>query len=122
MNFIQGITILLVFQLTGEVVCQLSGLPIPGPVAGMVFLFGWLCISKKGTPHSVQSAATAILSHLSLLFIPAGVGVMVYFDLIAREWFAIVATLVISTTLTMFVSAFVMSRSRRFFMRRGLKK
>jgi len=122
MNFVQGITILLIFQLVGEIITKISGLPIPGPVTGMVLLFAWMCVSKKGVPHSVHSASTALLSHLSLLFIPAGVGVMVYFDLLAREWFAIVVTLVLSTLLTMFVSAFVMSRSRRFFMRRSHKK
>ena len=39
MKFLNGVTLLLVYQLTGEILVRLLGLPIPGPVLGMVMLY-----------------------------------------------------------------------------------
>ena len=39
MQFLNGITLLLVYQLIGEITVRLLGVPIPGPVLGMVMLF-----------------------------------------------------------------------------------
>jgi holin-like protein len=100
MAFINGITLLLAYQLLGELVVKLLKLPIPGPVAGMLFLFITLLLRRNLLAH-LQQPATHILSHLSLLFIPAGVGIMVYVNLVAAQWQAIVITLVISSLLTM---------------------
>jgi len=113
MPFLTGITILLIYQLVGEICVRLFELPIPGPVLGMALLFGTLLVVGK-TPPTVESASSTILSHLSLLFVPAGVGMMVYADRIAEEWLPIVLVLVFSTLTTMVVTAFVM----QFLMRR----
>ena len=71
---IAALTILLLFQLAGEVLVQLSGLPVPGPVIGMVLLF--LALALRGSvSEDLRNTSQTLLSHLSLLFVPAGVGV-----------------------------------------------
>lgn len=103
---LSSITVLLLCQLAGEVIARLSGLPIPGPVIGMLLLFIGLLI-RRGVPEHLEKTGTTLLSHLSLLFIPAGVGVMVHLKLIAGEWLPIAAALVVSTALTIAVTGLV---------------
>ncbi len=107
MQFINGITILLFYQLIGEITVRWLGLPVPGPVLGMLMLFITLVIRNR-TPDSLNEASTVLLSHLSLLFIPAGVGMMVHFDRIANEWLSISIALILSTVFTLIASAFIM--------------
>jgi holin-like protein len=61
-------------------------------------------------PDTVAKTTSGLLEHLSLLFVPAGVGVVLYLDLVAAEWQAIVASLVVSTLATILVTAFVMRK------------
>ena len=93
-----GLTWLLVFQCLGEALVHLTGLPVPGPVVGMLLLFVGLR-ARGAIPAALNTAATGLLQHLSLLFVPAGVGVMLHFGRVADEWPAIVAAIVISTVL-----------------------
>lgn len=118
MEFINGITLLLVYELVGEVCTLLLRLPIPGPVLGMMFLFLTL-VGRGRIPHSLELASETLLNHLSLLFVPAGVGVMIHFDRIRQEAVAISLTLLLSTVITMTVTATVMSVTQRLFSRRG---
>ena len=104
-----ALTLLLVCQALGEAIVRLAGLPVPGPVMGMLLLFGWLMF-KGDVPEPVAKTAGGLLEHLSLLFVPAGVGVVLYLDLVAAEWKAILAALVVSTLATIVVTAFVMRK------------
>ncbi|RBP27555.1 holin-like protein [Marinobacter pelagius] len=113
MQFLNGITLLLVYQLVGEVTVRLLGVPIPGPVLGMVMLFITLWI-RGSTPESVETASTGLLSHLSLLFVPAGVGMMAHFSRIADEWLPITLALLLSTIITMVATALVMQLTTRW--------
>lgn len=116
MKFLSGITILLVYQLVGEVTVRLLSLSIPGPVLGMVMLFVTLMMRGK-TPDSLDNASTALLSHLSLLFVPAGVGMMSHFGRIAEEWLPITLALFLSTIITMVATAGVMQMTSRWLAR-----
>lgn len=116
MNFLNGMTLLLVYQLVGEVTVRLLAVPIPGPVLGMVMLFLTLMI-RGHTPEPVENASTALLSHLSLLFVPAGVGMMAHFDRIADEWLPITLALFFSTIITMVATAGIMQLTTRWFAR-----
>lgn len=113
MSFLTGITLLLVYQLIGEVTVRLLGLPIPGPVLGMMLLFITLLL-RGHTPESLGTASGALLSHLSLLFVPAGVGMMVHFDRIASEWLPITIALFFSTLITMMATAAIMQFASRW--------
>jgi holin-like protein len=107
-----AITILLLFQLAGEVLAQVFSLPVPGPVIGLALLLTTLVL-RGSTPHEVQRTANGILGHLSILFIPGGVGVMLYLPRLADEWLPIVASLVLSTVLTLTVTALVLRATQR---------
>jgi holin-like protein len=102
--FLAGATWLLLFQCAGEVVSHLLGLPVPGPVVGMLLLFIALR-ARNRVPDSIGVAADALAKHLSLLFVPAGVGVMMYFERLAGEWLPIVVALLVSTMVAMAAAA-----------------
>lgn len=103
---IHTFTLLLLFQLAGEMLVRLFGLPIPGPVIGMVLLFVTL-LCRDHVGHELRANAAAFLQHMSLLFVPAGVGVMVHVSRVAKEWLPITASLVLSTFAGMAVTAWV---------------
>lgn len=104
--------ILLACQLAGELLVHLAGLPLPGPVAGLLLLLG-LCLARGRAPGSLDRTAPALLAHLSLLFVPAGVGVMLHGPTIAAEWPALLASLLLSTRLAIAVTAALLSRLLR---------
>lgn len=103
------LALLLVCQLTGEVIVRMTHLPIPGPVIGMGLLFLGLVIRGK-TPPILEETANRLLSHLSLLFVPAGVGIMMHLGLIGANWLSIGVALLISTAVTIAVSGWLMQR------------
>jgi putative effector of murein hydrolase LrgA (UPF0299 family) len=117
-NFLNGITLLLVYQLVGEVSTRLLNLPIPGPVIGMLLLFFSLLL-RDGLAQVIEPAASGLLSHLSLLFVPAGVGVMVHFGRIGEQWLPITAALLVGTLITLAITALVMLGVQRLLHRRA---
>ena len=110
--FLAGCTWLLVFQCIGEAVVRLARVPIPGPVAGMALLFGALAL-RGSIPEALADAADSLAKHLSLLFVPAGVGVMLYVRQIAAEWMPIAVAIAVSTVLAIAVTALVFQRLAR---------
>jgi len=103
-SFLAGFTWLLVFQCAGEALVRLAGWPIPGPVAGMALLFAALLLRKQA-PDAMTVAAGGLGQHLSLLFVPAGVGVMMYIGQVTDEWLPILAAVVVSTVLAIAATA-----------------
>ena len=101
------VTVLLVYQLAGEVISRALDWPLPGPVIGMALLFLTL-VAKGGLPEKLKVTAEGLLKHLSLLFVPAGVGVMMHLHLLREEWQAVSVALVVSTVATIAVTALVM--------------
>lgn len=104
---LEALTLILVCQLIGEVSVLATGLPVPGPVVGMLVLLGWLLV-RGGVPDAVGRTADALLAHLSLLFVPAGVGVLVHWERMRGQWAAIAAALVLGTLITLAVTALTM--------------
>jgi holin-like protein len=101
---LQSLTLLLLFQLIGEVISQALELPIPGPVVGMVLLF--IALTQRWMrSEQMRDSAQNLLQHLSLLFVPAGVGVMLHAQRVAEEWVPIVVALVASTVLAIAAAA-----------------
>ncbi len=104
---LSALTQLLVFQLVGEVVARWLALPVPGPVLGMLFLF--IALAVRGGPgQELQSTSQNLLQHLSLLFVPAGAGIMVHLHRVSDEWLPLLLSLLISTAATLVVTALVM--------------
>lgn len=101
---IAALATLLGFQLIGEAIVYALGWPIPGPVLGMALLLATLAI-WRGLLDLLRPTALALLTHLSLLFVPAGVGVLVHARRIESEGVAIMVAIVVSTVLAMIVTA-----------------
>lgn len=97
-------SVLFLFQAIGELLSRYSPVPIPGPVLGMVALFICLLFSPR-LLLKIEKASMDFLQHLSLLFVPAGVGIMVSQAQIGSAWMAIVVSMVVSTVVTMVVVA-----------------
>jgi holin-like protein len=102
-----AITLLLVYQLLGEVVALYFEIPVPGPVIGFAALFVTL-LARGAVNEELRETANGLLAHLSLLFVPAGVGVMAHLGRLREEWVPIVVALVLSTAITIAVTALVM--------------
>lgn len=104
---INALTLLLVFQLVGEAIARGLQLAVPGPVIGMALLF-FALLWREGPGEDLRRTAGTLLQHLSLLFVPAGTGVMLYFQRIGDEWLAIVVAVVASTLITIAVTAAIL--------------
>lgn len=104
---LRSLAILLLFQCLGEGLVFVLGLPVPGPVAGMVLLFVAL-LSWPRLYALVEETGNELVRHLSLLFVPAGVGVLAAASTIGNQWLAIAAALFGSTLLTLVVTAGVL--------------
>lgn len=104
-------------QWCGELLSRAFALPLPGPVLGMLLLLIFLMLrgaasgrkgdSARAVPAALASVADGLLGHLSILFVPAAVGVMSYFDLLSVHALPAVGALVLSTVLAMAVTGLV---------------
>lgn len=103
---INALAIILVMQLAGEGLARLSGLGVPGPVIGLA-LFAIVLSVMPRLRETVEPVATFLLANLSLLFVPAAVGLIQHLEVFATEWLAISVALGFSTLLTLAVTAIV---------------
>lgn len=116
MDFILGFTLLLIFQLLGEVLVILFQLPVSGPVMGIVLLLIALII-KGSVGKPLNDASTTLIGHLSIMFVPVSVGLMAHYELLMNEWLAITVTLIGSTIIMLVSTALIMSFTSRFFVK-----
>lgn len=101
---IAALAVLFACHLMGDLLARLLALPIPGPVLGLVLLLAWLAWGR-GLPTALPEVATGLLRHLSLLFVPAGVGILVHLDRITTAAVPLALALVGSTLLAMVATA-----------------
>lgn len=118
---VQALTLILLCQLIGEVAVRASGLPVPGPVLGMLLLLGWL-FARGGVSEALGRTADSLLGNLSLLFVPAGVGVLVHWHRVSDEWAAIAAALVLGTLIAMAATALTMAGVQRLMGRSAARR
>jgi holin-like protein len=104
---IAGLVQILLFQGLGELVAKFFLPLIPGPVIGLVLLLAWLKV-RGSVPASVDLVAGAFSQHLGLLFVPAAVGVVMFWPHIRDHALAVIAALVASVVATMAVTALVL--------------
>ncbi|MFL9879697.1 CidA/LrgA family protein [Herbaspirillum rhizosphaerae] len=97
---------LLVFQCLGEGITFALKLPIPGPVVGMLLLFFSL-VAYPPLLEKVEATASELLRHLSLLFVPAGVGIVAAAGQVKGHWLTVILAVAVSTLLTLAVTATV---------------
>jgi holin-like protein len=109
---IASLSLILLCQLAGEVIVRGLGLPMPGPVVGLLFLLLLLLARDRFVAlargplqqDGVENASRGLLAHLSLLFVPAGVGVVQKLDLVAEHGIAVAVVLAISVAVTLLVT------------------
>jgi holin-like protein len=109
---IASLSLILLCQLAGEVIVRGLGLPLPGPVVGLLFLLLLLLARDRFVAlargplqqDGVENASRGLLAHLSLLFVPAGVGVVQKLDLVAEHGIAVAVVLAISVVVTLLVT------------------
>lgn len=112
MSLIIGMCILLGCQFLGEVISRALSLPVPGPVLGMLVLLIGLLI-RGSVPASLRVMGEGLLKYLTLLFVPAGVGLIQHFGLIRQEIWILIATLIASTSVTILVTSQILQRTAR---------
>ncbi len=108
-SILRGFTLLLLLQLAGEALSRGLSLPIAGPIVGFVLALialAWLPPIRV----ALKAAADSILPHLSLLFVPAGVGVVLFLKELAQDGFALTVAIIASTWVGLAVTAWVGER------------
>lgn len=95
---------LFTFQLLGEALVRILGLPLPGALMGMLLLLGAIAALGR-VPEALERTAGGLLQNMMLLFIPAIVGVMLHFERIAREWLPFLAASIGGAAVTLVVTA-----------------
>ncbi|HEY8332366.1 MAG TPA: CidA/LrgA family protein [Tardiphaga sp.] len=123
---IASLSLILLCQLAGEIMVRGLALPVPGPVLGLLLLLVLLLardhfrLLAMGPlrDQGVEAASKGLLAHLSLLFVPAGVGVVQKLDLIAEYGIAVIAILAVSVVITLLVTVGTFLLASRLLARR----
>ena len=108
-----AIAVLFAFQLLGEFLARISGLPLPGALVGTLLLLVGLLFYKR-LPKSLEDTAQVLLQNMMLLFIPVIAGVMLEFGHLRREWLPFVLACVLGAAITFTATALTF----RFFLQR----
>ncbi|MCW2752937.1 MAG: LrgA family protein [Marmoricola sp.] len=111
---LKGLLALLTCQLGGEILVRLSGVHFPGPVVGMLLFLVVLRVCKPAETSGLVTAPSLLLRHLHLLFIPAGVGIVVYLGTIRDNAWPLAAGLWISWLAGFVATALTASALMRF--------
>ena len=116
MKWMKQFGIILLISFVGEILEKWIPLPIPASIYGIILLF--LCLKLNIIPHeAVHETGKVLIEIMPLMFIPAAVGLLETWDVIAPAWLEYVAVTVISTWVVMIVSGrvtqFVIRRKRK---------
>src|SRR6266849_1642257 len=104
---ISGLVQILLFQGVGELIAHFLLSLVPGPVIGLILLLGFLAM-RKGVNASLDEVAITFSQHFGLLFVPAAVGVVMFWPHLKAHAVAVAAALVVSVVLTIAVTALVL--------------
>lgn len=118
---IAGLVILLSFQILGNIAEMYFHIPVPGSVIGM-FLLLLALISFDKLATYVRPISLILISYLAVLFVPAGVGIILHIERIKNEAFPIGISLVLSTVITIAVTGLVIKYSASWLEKRAQKK
>ena len=124
---IASLALILLCQLAGEAFVRGLALPMPGPVIGLILLLILLlardrfALLARGPLQGdgVESASRGLLANLSLLFVPAGVGVVQKLDLIVDHGIAFLGVLAVSVLITLLVTVATFLIASRLMTRGG---
>ncbi len=111
-RYLGGLTLLVGFLLLGDFLADLARIPLPGSVLGMVLLTAALHL-RLLRAHWVAPAAMLLIRNMGFLFVPPGVGLMVHFGLIRREWLPIGAGALVSIVAVLVAVGLLQQRLER---------
>ena len=103
MKILKQLAIILAISLAGEVLSSVLPLPIPASIYGIVILFT-LLVSRVLHVDDIRETSSFLIAFMSMLFIPAGVGLMTSFPLLAENLLAYVVITAVSTVGVMVVT------------------
>ena len=109
---LRALTVLVLCQFAGELIARGIGLPLPGAVVGLALLLAIL-IARNGPDADLRDTSNGLLRHLSLLFVPAGVGIVTELEAIERNWLPILLAILVSTAVSLAVTGWMMQRLLR---------
>lgn len=102
-----GLLVLIAFQILGELLALWLNLPVPGAVIGLLLLL--VCLRLWPWPKAIAEATEQVsgklINHLSLLFLPAGVGIFFLSEPINAQWPAVLAAMLGGTFVAMLLSS-----------------
>ncbi len=104
---ISGLVQILLFQGLGELVSKFALPLVPGPVIGLMLLLGYL-LARGSVGASLEMVSATFSQHLGLLFIPAAVGVVMFWPQLQTHALAVVVALVASVVLTIAVTGLIL--------------
>ncbi len=106
---LKGVLYIFLFLVLGEVIVHQFKLPIAGNIVGMVAIF--IALKTKVIKlKDVKPASDQFIKYMVLFFIPYGVGLMTFYDMLKMHWVAIVVSTVLSTILTLYVTGIVLQK------------
>ncbi|TXM94475.1 CidA/LrgA family protein [Methylobacterium sp. WL30] len=116
---IASLTLILLAQLLGEVLARSAGLPLPGPVLGMALMLGFLVLRDRRALHlarvlpkpltdgTLENTARGLLANLSLMFVPAGAGIVGRLDVVQAQGLRLAIVVVVSTVAALVATVLV---------------
>jgi putative effector of murein hydrolase LrgA (UPF0299 family) len=116
---IASLTLILLAQLLGEVLARSAGLPLPGPVLGMALMLGFLVLRDRRALHlarvlpkaltdgTLENTARGLLANLSLMFVPAGAGIVGRLDVVQAQGLRLAIVVVVSTAAALVATVLV---------------
>jgi holin-like protein len=107
-----GLGLLLGFLALGNLLASAARIPLPGSVLGMVLLTGALHLGLLRS-HWIAPVANLLIRNMGFLFVPPGVGLMVHFGLVRREWLPIGAGALASLLAVLVVVGLLQQRLER---------
>lgn len=115
------LAVIFAFLAIGELIVWATGTSVPSSIIGMLLLTLCLCLRIIKLQH-VEGAADFLVKNLGFFFVPAGVALMGYFDLIADQWLPIVVASAASTMIVLAITGHLHQLSRKYFNRHGVSR
>ncbi|GJD79207.1 CidA/LrgA family protein [Methylobacterium gregans] len=130
---IASLTLILLAQLAGEALARGAGLPVPGPVIGMALLLGFLTLRDRGPrpllrlmpqplrDGTLEGTGRGLLANLSLMFVPAGAGIVGRLDVVQAQGLKLALVIVASTGAALAATVLVFVGVQRLLDRKSVR-
>ena len=109
LRFLTGFGLICFFYFAGEMLVRVASVPLPGTLMGLLMLLAWQFFRRQ-TPMLLLAGGTPILRHMAVLFVPAVLGVGVYWKAISENFSGIALAIIVTTTMSLGISAVIAQR------------